>query len=181
MNRQQREFFHEFSRHGTGAAVIDISPKEVALLACIAYRDVHGRVEPWFKKEYVEVINKEFYSISQSDIAALRDIDEDEAFKTLVAAGVTDVSNVIYIYLKNLAALYRRRFKFYGILKSQPFPTVEQIGLRSLLEFGNCDNALLFSWMAWRKLIYDIDNRSAQETSSLTQRLPLFLKTWERI
>lgn len=167
MNRQQREFFHEFSRHGSGSAIVEISPKEVAFLAHVAYRDVHDHAASWFDGEYAKLAGREFYSIIQSDIAALRDMDEDEAYDFLVRAGVTDVSNIIYIYMKNLAVLYRRRFKFYNILKSQTFPSVEQIGLRCLLEFGNCDDALLFSWMAWRKLIYDVDNRSAQETGYL--------------
>lgn len=167
MNRQQREFFHEFSRHGTGGTVVEISPKEVALLALIAYHDVHGIVEPWFDHDYVELVGREFYSISQSDIASLRDIEDDDAYEILAKTGVTDVSNILYVYLKNLSALYRRRFKFYNILKSQAFPSVDQIGLRCLLEFGNCNDELLFSWMSWRKLIYDIDNRSAQETGYL--------------
>ncbi|MBE0341833.1 hypothetical protein E4V51_12375 [Paenibacillus sp. 28ISP30-2] len=32
------------------------------------------------------------------------------------------------------------------------------------MEYGNCNDALLFNWLHWRKWIYDIDNRSAQET-----------------
>lgn len=73
----------------------------------------------------------------------------------------------ICLYLKNLSELWRRRFKFYNILKTQPFPLTEQIGPRCLLEYGNCEDTLLFSWMSWRKFIYDIDNRSAQETGYL--------------
>lgn len=167
MTRQQREFYHDFSRHGSGAASVEISPVEVALLAHIAYFDIYNNHEAWFADWAVKLIDKDFYSITQSEIFALPEISEDEAFEFLEKAKVTDVTNYVYMYLKNLAALYRRRFKFYNILREQPFPSVEQVGLRCLLEFGNCDDALLFSWMAWRKLIYDIDNRSAQETGYL--------------
>jgi hypothetical protein len=44
---------------------------------------------------------------------------------------------------------------------------MEQIGPRTLLEYGACDIELLANWMTWRKWIYDIDNRSAQETGYL--------------
>ncbi len=167
MTRQQREFYHNFSRHGSGAASVEISPAEVALLAHIAYFDIYDRRETWFAEWVAGFIDREFYSITQSEISALPAISEDESYAFLEKAKVTDVANYVYMYLKNLAVLYRRRFKFYNILREQPFPSVEQIGLRCLLEFGNCDDALLFSWMAWRKLIYDIDNRSAQETGYL--------------
>ena len=71
------------------------------------------------------------------------------------------------LYIKNLCALHRRRVKYQRILSTQPFPQVDQIGPRSLLEYGECDHELLSGWMSWRKWIYDIDNRAAQETGYL--------------
>lgn len=50
-------------------------------------------------------------------------------------------------------------------------PHMDQIGPRSLLEYGQCETALLANWMVWRKWIYDIDNRSAQETGYLFEPL----------
>jgi hypothetical protein len=44
---------------------------------------------------------------------------------------------------------------------------MDQVGPRGLLEYGICDNDLLNSWLIWRKWIYDIDNRSGQETGYL--------------
>lgn len=88
----------------------------------------------------------------------------EDAINYLQLSGATNTENVIYLYLKNLSELWCRQFKFYNILKTQTFPLTEQIGPRCLLEYENCEDALLFSWMSWRKLIYDIDNRSAQET-----------------
>jgi hypothetical protein len=38
---------------------------------------------------------------------------------------------------------------------------------RSLLEFGARPSEALASWLVWRKWLYDIDNRSAQETGYL--------------
>ncbi|RKZ46838.1 MAG: restriction endonuclease [Candidatus Parabeggiatoa sp. nov. 2] len=70
-------------------------------------------------------------------------------------------------YIQNLSALHRRRVKYRRILATQPLAHQEQIAPRSLLEYGICDTGLLSSWMVWRKWIYDIDNRSAQETGYL--------------
>jgi len=167
MNRQQREFYHNFSRHGSGNALVEISAKDVAYLAHLTYFDIHSIKARWFGEQYCQLVERDFYTVTQAEMASLPDIAEDEAYEYLVKSGATDVAGFAYMYLKNLSELYRRRYKFYNILSTQPFPSVEQIGLRCILEFGNCDDALLFSWMAWRKLIYDIDNRSAQETGYL--------------
>ena len=71
------------------------------------------------------------------------------------------------LYYHNLCSLHKRRLKYQRILSTQPRPNMDQIGPRSLLEFGICDARFLFSWMVWRKWIFDIDNRSAQETGYL--------------
>ncbi len=71
------------------------------------------------------------------------------------------------LYFENLAALHKRRLKYQRILSTQPKPTMNQIGPRSLLEFGGVDDALLASWLVWRKWIFDVDNRAAQETGYL--------------
>ena len=71
------------------------------------------------------------------------------------------------LYFENLAALHKRRLKYQRILSCQPKPTMNQIGPRSLLEFGGVHDALLASWLVWRKWIFDVDNRSAQETGYL--------------
>jgi hypothetical protein len=71
------------------------------------------------------------------------------------------------LYFENLATLHKRRLKYQRILSTQPKPTMNQIGPRSLLEFGGVDDALLASWLVWRKWIFDVDNRAAQETGYL--------------
>jgi hypothetical protein len=53
------------------------------------------------------------------------------------------------------------------ILAGQPLPTMVQISPRSLLEFGGMHSQALASWLTWRKWIFDIDNRAAQETGYL--------------
>ena len=167
ITRQQRAFYKTFSQHGNGNALVEISPKDVALLVHIAYLDLFENVPTWFIPEFYTLANTYFYDITPSMIENLPPLAEEDAVHLLQLCGATNTENVIYLYLKNLSELYRRRFKFYNILKTQPFPAIEQIGLRCLLEYGSCGDDLLFAWMKWRKLIYDIDNRSAQETGYL--------------
>lgn len=167
-SKQQLAFYRTFAQHGSGKALVEIEPKDLLLLIHIAYSDINPTNEPfWYKKEFIELARKEFYSITPKMTTALPTISVDDAIDGLIKCGATDANNIIYLYLKNLAELYRRRFKFYHILKTQPFPSSDQIGPRCLLEYGNCADVLLFNWMCWRKLIYDIDNRSAQETGYL--------------
>jgi hypothetical protein len=71
------------------------------------------------------------------------------------------------LYFGNVCSLHKRRLKYQEILSYQPKPTMNQVGPRGLLEYGICNSPLLYNWMLWRKWIYDVDNRSAQETGYL--------------
>ena len=70
-------------------------------------------------------------------------------------------------YFRCLCALHKHRRKFRLILEHQAFPQMEQIIPRCLLEHGMMPPDTLASWLVWRKWLYDIDNRSAQETGYL--------------
>ena len=167
ITRQQRVFYKTFSQHGTGLAMVEMEPREVVLLIHIAYLDIFENDPEWFSEPFFRLAKENLYTITPKQVAKLPVVNVEDAVKYLRLSGVTNTENVIYLYLKNLSELWRRRFKFYNILKTQPFPFTEQIGPRCLLEYGNCEDDLLFSWMSWRKFIYDIDNRSAQETGYL--------------
>jgi hypothetical protein len=67
-------------------------------------------------------------------------------------------------YFACLAALHKGRLKYERILQTQPVPTVDQIGPRGLLQYGCVETRALTPFLLWRKWIYDIDNRAAQET-----------------
>ncbi len=164
MNRQQREFYKLFSEHGSGEAKVCITPQEILVLLFIATSDLNILKPSIQDPEYALVARKGFYNISHIDIESLPALSDDKCFEYLVECGVTDINNISFLYMKNLCDLYRRRVKYYYILKNQSFPNAEQIVPRSLLEYGNCENQLLADWLEWRKWIFDIDNRSAQET-----------------
>lgn len=164
MNKQQREFFKLFSEHGSGDAKVIISPKEVLVMLFIATSDLDLSFPAGAYESFKKIAQKGFYFISHKDIDSLAEVSVDECFAFLEECHVTDINNIVFLYLKNLCDLYRRRVKYYSILKTQSFPSPEQIVPRSLLEYGNCENQLLADWLEWRKWIFDIDNRSAQET-----------------
>lgn len=164
MTRQQREFYRLFSEHGSGEAKVIISPQEVLMLLLIATSDLGIATPPIAHEIIAKVAEKGFYHISTSDTRRLPHISPDECYRCLEITGVTNVNDILFLYFKNLCDLYRRRVKYYHIFQLQPFPNADQIVPRSLLEYGNCDNKLLANWLEWRKWIFDIDNRSAQET-----------------
>ena len=164
MNKSQKEFYRQFSQHGTGDAKVEISASEVALLLFISYYDIHGKYPSEGFSAISQLAEKGFYQISFAEINNLPEMTEDESFKLLESAGATIISDIIYLYLKNLCDLYRRRHKYDKILQNQPFPNADQAAPRSLLEYGKCDDSLLATWLEWRKWFFDIDNRSGQET-----------------
>lgn len=67
-------------------------------------------------------------------------------------------------YFDCLASLHKARLKYERILQTQPVPAVDQVGLRGLLQYGCVGTKALTPFILWRKWLYDIDNRAAQET-----------------
>lgn len=86
-----------------------------------------------------------------------------EEFFLLMKQELEDFST----YFRALCELHKRRLKFQLILEHQPLPELAQIVPRCLLEFGRHPSETLASWLVWRKWLYDIDNRAAQETGYL--------------
>ena len=152
--------------HGTGDAQVIISDSELCVLLSISICDLK-----WNSSELglpnIEIPNRDYYQIpikwfSESVVPCA---NSDLLLQVLDSAVRKHPDFALYI--QNLCALHRRRVKYRRIIETQPLAQADQIGPRSLLEFGSCDLELLFSWMTWRKWIYDIDNRSAQETGYL--------------
>ena len=66
-----------------------------------------------------------------------------------------------------LAALHKHRLKYQRILQTQAIPTIDEVGPRGLLQYGVVEPKALAPFLLWRKWIYNIDNRAAQETGYL--------------
>ncbi len=156
--------------HGTGDAQVIISDIELYSLICTSIKDLEWSVD---ELQITDITNGDdgyfdtplawFENLENADITAN---DVKEAISRCFAK-----DNDFALYIENLCALHRRRIKYRRILSAQPLPTMDQIGPRALLEYGECGSQLLAHWMLWRKWIYDIDNRSAQETGYLFEPL----------
>lgn len=70
-------------------------------------------------------------------------------------------------YFACIATLQKRRLKYARILEYQPTPTMDQVGPRALLQYGQLSARALAGFLLWRKWLYDIDNRAGQETGYL--------------
>ncbi len=70
-------------------------------------------------------------------------------------------------YFHCLASMHKARLKYERILKTQPIPTIDQVGPRGLLQFGGMSARALTGFLLWRKWMFDIDNRAGQETGYL--------------
>lgn len=165
-----RNLYTKCKMHGNGDAQVVISDGELYALLSIAINDL-GWSHTDFGANRIATPNTDYYRIPLSwfDQQAEIDISQNEVERVLRSA--FDKDNDFGLYIENLTALHRRRVKYRRILAAQPMPNMDQIGPRSLLEYGCCESTLLANWMVWRKWIYDIDNRSAQETGYLFEPL----------
>lgn len=75
-----------------------------------------------------------------------------------------NIHNDADTYFYCLATLHKARLKYIRILQSQAIPTIDQIGPRSLLQYGTLSPRSLAALLFWRKWMFDIDNRAGQET-----------------
>ncbi len=120
-------------------------------------RNYYNTPLEWFEQLVSEALPSEGLSTLAPEGVTL-----EELFSTLTKE-IADFAT----YFRNLCELHKRRLKFKLILENQPLPEMEQIVPRCLLEFGLRPPEALASWLVWRKWLYDVDNRSAQETGYL--------------
>ena len=113
------------------------------------YPDVPDRIPPFFETTPVSSLR-------------LIELDADEFAGRLFTS--TPDSDT---YFSCLAKLLKARLKFERILERQPFPTMDQVGPRGLLQHGVLSPTALAALLFWRKWLFDIDNRAAQETGYL--------------
>ena len=64
MNKSQKEYYRQFSQHGTGDARIEISASEVALLLFIAYHDIYDTFPSQEFPPISKLACKDFYKIT---------------------------------------------------------------------------------------------------------------------
>jgi hypothetical protein len=161
-----KNLFTKCKIHGNGDSQVVISDSEVYSLICLAIDDLG-----WSFQDLgiipIDLPSKNYYQISLSwfDRINVPNLNVNRIFSALNSCIQKD--NDFSLYIENLSVLHRRRAKYRRILSQQALPNMDQIAPRVMLEYGCCDVELLANWMIWRKWIYDIDNRSAQETGYL--------------
>jgi len=158
-----KNLYAKCKMHGTGEAQVILGNGELYSLILLAFRDLGWSI-PIPNAISVLFPSESYYGIPLNwfDGAWERKITPDDVLELLDAGKQHQEDFVLYI--ENLCALHRRRVKYGRILSTQAIPTMDQIGPRTILEYGLCEPTLLAHWVIWRKWIYDIDNRAAQET-----------------
>jgi DNA (cytosine-5)-methyltransferase 1 len=141
---------------------ISMSDREMARLVSVVLRDLeHGALIPEWARD---IPDGDYYDVPLAWFT--RDEERPFDFGRFYLSCCSAVANFRVIF-RCITKLHRHRRKYEAILRTQPLPTMEQVARRGLLEHGIVAVEALASWLTWRKWIYDIDNRSAQETGYL--------------
>ncbi len=161
-----RQLLTQCKVHGNNDAQVLLTDSELYALFLIGIRDL-GWDEKQFGFGEIAMPDADYYKIPLSWFVSLKCPDATPEMLLNILDKACHHHQDYALYVANLSALHRRRIKYARILSEQPLPGIDQIAPRSLLEYGSCSNDLLANWMMWRKWIYDIDNRVAQETGYL--------------
>jgi hypothetical protein len=148
---------------GTGVGKVTLSTGSVVALLNVIADDLGSVLEEPFN---LDLPSDDYYMIPLEWFETVKIECSHDEVKSLVEVSFQE-DNDFLLYFKNLCELHKRRVKYSWILSTQSLPTLEQIGPRSLLEFQLTQSSLLVNWMLWRKWIFDVDNRSGQETGYL--------------
>ena len=163
-----RKLFSQCRILGSGSGKVQLSESELVGLMYVAANDLD-----WVDfKATLPVLNQNLPSANyyhiELDWFRLHDDISPSSLQLLdIFNQAVQVSSDFGLYFHNLCSLHKRRLKYQRILSIQPQSSMEQIGPRSLIEYGIIDSNFLYSWLTWRKWIFDIDNRAAQETGYL--------------
>lgn len=158
LTQSQKSIIEKARAPGGGDLGVYLSDAACSYLVAVIASDlgVIGEI-PALPKKVVP-----FFSASSPDDQVVCDVDFWDAFEVLVKL-VPDADT----YFSCLAALHKSRMKYLKILSHQKVPTMGQVGPRSLLQYGCCDDTALAAFLLWRKWLFDIDNRAGQETGYL--------------
>lgn len=159
LSKAQSTAFEKVRARGAGDLGIKLADGPIRALIALVARDlalppIEG-VDP--------LDDREFYEISPGGLSTGGDASALSAYCSLLQIGPVDTDT----YFLSLAALHRARLKFANIVRSQGTPSLEQVGPRGLLQYGDLSTRALGSLLIIRKWLFDIDNRSAQETGYL--------------
>jgi len=158
LTQSQRAMIEKVRAVGSAELAVPLSDEICAYLAAVIVRDLG------LNKRFSDVPSNisKFYCKDPPEKLALTKVPFWPLMERLSAIEPDSVT-----YFACLAAIHKARLKYARILQRQPIPTMDQVGPRGLLQFGMMSAKALTAFMLWRKWLYDIDNRAAQETGYL--------------
>ena len=157
LSQSQKAIIERARTLGGGNQGIALSDEQCVGLLSIVIRDLG--LESSFPS--LPPLAQSFFDIDP-ELLQVPSFDLFEVFDTLV-----NLDRDGDTYFACLSTLHKSRLKYQRILSTQPIPTLDQVGPRSLLQYGTLPSQELAALLYWRKWMYDIDNRAAQETGYL--------------
>lgn len=162
-----KSWFNKCILLGTGENRIRLPESHTWALFSIAFRDINWSFQEFgFEKPNLSFPSSDYFQIPISWFSGSSEVPNYNLLLELSEKAINKNPD-FGLFFTNLCSLHKRRIKYQQILQRQPRPNMDQIGPRSLLEYGIADSSLIANWMILRKWIFDIDNRSGQETGYL--------------
>lgn len=160
LSKSQQTLIAKARNAGSSEMAVPLTDDDCAFLISVIVRDLH--VEALFPEIRFNDVPEFFSTPRHRSVTGIYSLPLDDAFDRLFSS-VQDADT----YFSCLAALYKARLKYKQILQRQPFPTFDQVGPRGLLQYGTLSPQSLTALLYWRKWLYDLDNRAAQDTGYL--------------
>lgn len=156
-----------------GESPIRLDDCELGALACIALHDLGERLPDFCNESELPRYAFNYYEIPIKDVRC-PNCGDFRPFYAETDGQIPDFGS----YFEALATLHKRRRKYRRILETQSIPAFVTVEPRALLEYGVTVRGAdaptadaLASWLVLRKFLFDLDNRSAQETGYLFEPL----------
>lgn len=145
------------------AKPITLSDRELARLLAVLLHDLgHGAAIPSFVE--IPSTYKDYYHLPLSWFVQDEQRPFDlPSFYVSLEKSLEDFETLFSC----ITQIHKRRRKFEYVIRSQPRPTMDQVARKGLLEFGIFPSPAITAWLVWRKWIFDLDGRAAQETGYL--------------
>ncbi len=159
LNVVQRTLFQKARAPGGGDQAVGLDDAACRALILLVARDLDRAAA------FPDIPDvPDLYAADPPDVLRVEaPVEPLEMFERLLEACGQDAG----MYFSSLASLLKARLKYRKILSTQPISTIDQGGPRSLLEYGLLPTSSLAALLFWRKWVFDIDNRSGQETGYL--------------
>lgn len=148
---------------------VSMAPGELARLIALVASNI-GRAAD-MQQHYprlwqLAAVADDYYSVKPEWFAA--DVPQVSGPEVMAFLATAQTFPGFQTFFDCLSMLHKKRRKFALITQRQPVPTMVQVSPRALIEYhADVPTEYIASWLSWRKFLYDLDNRSAQECGYL--------------